>query len=37
VNVTTWRAVYKNAERQEASGRGVATLLREIIAKDVKV
>jgi hypothetical protein len=36
VNVTAGRAVYKNAERPEASGWGVATLLREIIAKDVK-
>src|SRR5215213_11610606 len=36
VNVTAGRAVYKSAERPEASGWGVATLLREIIAKDVK-
>jgi tricorn protease-like protein len=36
VNVTVGRAVYKNAERLQASGWGVATLLREIIAKDVK-
>src|SRR5215218_3873514 len=36
VNVTAGRAVYKNAERPDASGWGVATLLREIIAKDVK-
>jgi dipeptidyl aminopeptidase/acylaminoacyl peptidase len=36
VNVTAGRAVYKNAERPEASGWGVATLLREIIAMDVK-
>jgi WD40-like Beta Propeller Repeat len=35
VNVTAWRAVYKNAERSEASGWGGATLLREIIAMDV--
>jgi TolB protein len=35
VNVTAGRAVYKNAERPQASGWGVATLLREIIAKDV--
>src|SRR5215213_10001690 len=36
VNVTAGRAVYKNAERPEASGWGVATLLREILAMDVK-
>jgi hypothetical protein len=36
VNVTAGRAVYKSAERPEASGWGVATLLREIIAKDVQ-
>jgi hypothetical protein len=36
VNVTAGRAVYKNAERSQASGRGVETLLRETIAKDVK-
>jgi Tol biopolymer transport system component len=36
VNVTAGRAVYKNAERPEASGWGVATSLREIIAVDVK-
>ena len=36
MNVTVGRAVYKNAERPEASGWGVATLLREIIAMDVK-
>jgi hypothetical protein len=36
VNVTVGRAVYKNAERPEASGWGVATLLREIIAKELK-
>jgi len=36
VNVTARRAVYKNAERPQASGWGVATLLREILAKDVK-
>ncbi len=36
MNVTAGRAVYKNAERPEASGCGVATLLRETIAKDVK-
>ena len=36
MNVTAERTVYKNAERHEASGWGVATLLREIIAKDVK-
>mgnify|MGYP003297384132 CR=1 FL=1 len=36
MNVTAGRAVYKNAERPEASGWGVATLLREIIAEDVK-
>src|SRR5829696_9300171 len=36
VNVTAGRAVYKNAERPQASGWRVATLLREIIAKDVK-
>src|SRR5215208_4523179 len=36
VNATAGRAVYKNAERPEASGWGVATLLREILAKDVK-
>jgi len=35
VNVTAGRAVYKSAERPEASGWGVATLLREIIAMDV--
>jgi hypothetical protein len=35
VNVTAGRAVYKCAERPEASGWGVATLLREILAKDV--
>jgi TolB protein len=34
VNVIAGRAVYKNAERPEASGWGVP-LLREIIAKDV--
>jgi hypothetical protein len=37
VNVTVGRAVYKSAERPEASGWGVATLLREILARDVKV
>jgi hypothetical protein len=36
LNVIAGRAVYKNAERREASGRGVATLLREIIAMEVK-
>ena len=36
MNVTVGRTVYKNAERPEASGWGVATLLREILAKDVK-
>ena len=36
VNVTAGRAVYKNAERPQASGWGVAPLLREIIAMDVK-
>ena len=36
MNISTGRAVYKNAERPEASGWGVATLLREVIAKDVK-
>ena len=36
MNISTGRAVYKNAERSEASGWGVATLLREVIAKDVK-
>jgi hypothetical protein len=36
VNVTVGRAVYKSAERPEASGWGVATLLREILARDVK-
>ena len=36
MNVTAGRAVYKNAERPQASGWRVATLLREIIAKDVK-
>src|SRR5215208_6193921 len=36
VNVTAGRAVYKNAESPQASGWGVATLLREILAKDVK-
>ena len=36
VNVTAGRAVYKNAERLQASGWGVATLLRVIIAVDVK-
>ena len=37
MNVTAGRAVYKNAERPEASGWGGAIpLLREIIAKDVK-
>jgi hypothetical protein len=36
VNVSAGRVVYKNAERPEASGWGVATLLREILAKDVK-
>src|SRR5215207_9694471 len=36
VNVTAGRAVYKNADRLEASGWGVATLIREIIAMDVK-
>jgi hypothetical protein len=35
MNVIAGRAVYKNAERPEASGWGVATLLREIIAMDV--
>ena len=34
VNVTAGRAVFKNAERPEASGWGVATWLREIIAED---
>jgi hypothetical protein len=36
VNVAAGRVVYKSAERLEASGWGVATLLLEIIAKDVK-
>jgi hypothetical protein len=36
VNVTAGRTVYRSAERPEASGWGVATLLREIIAKGVK-
>jgi hypothetical protein len=36
VNISTGRTVYKKAERPEASGWGVATLLREVIAKDVK-
>src|SRR5215208_2040429 len=36
VNVTAGRAVYKNAERLQASGWGVATLLRVIIAVDVQ-
>src|SRR5215212_7515802 len=36
VNVTAGRAVYKNAERPQASGWGVATLLRVILAMDVK-
>ena len=36
VNVTAGQAVYKNAERPEASGWGGATLLRKIIAMDVK-
>ena len=36
MNVTAERVVYKNAERPEASGWGVATLLRGIIAMDVK-
>ncbi len=36
MNVTAGRAVYKNAERPEATGWGVATLLREIMAKGVK-
>jgi TolB protein len=36
LNVSAGRTVYKNAERPEASGWGVATLLREIIAKDGK-
>jgi hypothetical protein len=36
VNVTAGRAVYKNAEDPGASGWGVATLPREIIAMDVK-
>src|ERR671910_1293426 len=36
MNVIAGRAVYKNAEHPEASGWGFATLLREIIAKDVK-
>jgi hypothetical protein len=36
VNVTAGRAVYKKAERPEASGWGVAPLLREIIAMGVK-
>ena len=36
MNVTVGRTVYKNAERPEASGWGVAALLREILAKDVK-
>jgi len=36
VNVTAGRTVYRSAERPEASGWGVATLLREIIAMDVK-
>jgi WD40-like Beta Propeller Repeat len=35
LNVIAGRAVYKNAEHQETSGWGGATLLREIIAKDV--
>lgn len=34
MNVAPGRAVYMNAERPEASGWGVATLLSEIIAKD---
>src|SRR5215210_3997289 len=37
MNVTAGRAVYSSAERPEASGWGVATLLRGIIAKGVKV
>jgi hypothetical protein len=36
VNVTVGRAVYMSAERPEASGWGVATLLREISGKHVK-
>jgi hypothetical protein len=36
LNVIAGRAVYKNAEDPEASGWGVATMLREIIAKDVQ-
>ena len=36
MNVTAGWAVYKNAERPEASGWGGPTLLREIIAVDVK-
>ena len=36
MNISTGRAVYKNTEDPEASGWGFATLLREIIAKDVK-
>jgi hypothetical protein len=36
VNVTAGRAVYKNAEDPEASRWGVATLIREILAMDVK-
>ena len=36
MNVTAGRAVYKNAERLQASGWGVATLLRVIIAVDVQ-
>jgi hypothetical protein len=36
VNVTVGRAVYEDAERPEVSGWGGATLLREIVAKDVK-
>jgi hypothetical protein len=36
VNATAGRTVYRSAERPEASGWGIPTLLREIIAKDVK-
>jgi hypothetical protein len=36
VNVIAGRTVYKSAEPPEASEWGVAALLREIIAMDVK-
>jgi Tol biopolymer transport system component len=36
LNVTAGRDVYKNAERPQASGWSVATLLREILAMNVK-